>query len=62
VQKTLVTALACTLMGQELICRYILMATYSFVPPFREAKFCGVLSCVSDKLGCAMSEKQIAEH
>jgi hypothetical protein len=23
------------------------------VPSFREAKFCGVASCVFDKLGCA---------
>jgi hypothetical protein len=27
------------------------MAMYSFVPPIREATFCGVLSCVFDKLG-----------
>jgi hypothetical protein len=33
------------------------MVMYSFVPPFREAKFCGVLSCVFDKLGSAASEK-----
>jgi hypothetical protein len=26
------------------------MAMYSFVPPFREAKFCGMPSCVFDKL------------
>jgi hypothetical protein len=29
------------------------MVVYSFVPPFREAKFCGVPSYVFDKLGCA---------
>jgi hypothetical protein len=34
------------------------MAMYSFVPPFRDAKFCGVPSCVFDKLGCAASEKR----
>jgi hypothetical protein len=33
------------------------MAMYSFVPPFREAKFCGVSSCVFDNLGCAAGEK-----
>jgi hypothetical protein len=38
------------------------MAMYSFVPPFREAKFCGVLSCVIDKLGCAAGKKKVAEH
>jgi hypothetical protein len=35
------------------------MTMYSFVPPFREAKFCGVSSCVFDKLGCAASEKRL---
>jgi hypothetical protein len=35
------------------------MAMYSFVPPFREAKFCGVPSCVFDKLGCAAGEKRL---
>jgi hypothetical protein len=29
------------------------MTMYSFVPPFREATFCGVPLCVFDKLGCA---------
>jgi hypothetical protein len=29
------------------------MAMYSFVPPYRKAKFCGVF----DKLGCAAGEK-----
>jgi hypothetical protein len=33
------------------------MAMYNFVPPFREVTFCGVPSCVFDKLGCAASEK-----
>jgi hypothetical protein len=33
------------------------MDMYSFVPPFREAKFCGVPSCVFDNLGCAAGEK-----
>jgi hypothetical protein len=28
----------------------------SFLPPFHEATFCGVPSCVSDKLGCAAGE------
>jgi hypothetical protein len=35
------------------------MAMYSFVPPFREATFCGVPSCVFDKLGCATGEKSL---
>jgi hypothetical protein len=35
------------------------MAMYSFVPPFREAKFCGVPSCVFDKLGCAADEESL---
>jgi hypothetical protein len=35
------------------------MAVYSFVSPFREAKFCGVPSCVFDKLGCAAGEKRL---
>jgi hypothetical protein len=33
------------------------MAMYSFVPPFRKAKFCGVPSCVFEKLGCAAGEE-----
>jgi hypothetical protein len=33
------------------------MVMYNFVTPFREAKFCGVASCVYDKLGCAADEK-----
>jgi hypothetical protein len=32
---------------------------YSFVPPFRKATFCGVLSCVFDKSGCAVGEKRL---
>jgi hypothetical protein len=36
------------------------MAMYSFVSPFREAKFCGVPLCVFDKLGCAAGEKKVA--
>jgi hypothetical protein len=35
------------------------MTMYSFVPPFREAKFCGVPSCVFDKLGCAAGGKSL---
>jgi hypothetical protein len=35
------------------------MAIYSFVPPFRKVKFCGVPSCVFDKLGCAAGEKSL---
>jgi hypothetical protein len=38
------------------------MVMYSFVPPFREATFCGVSSCVFDKLWCATGEKKFAEH
>jgi hypothetical protein len=37
------------------------MAMHIFVPPFREAKFCGVLSCVFDKLGCAAGEKWLRD-
>jgi hypothetical protein len=44
------------------MCRYIFMAMYSFIPPFREAKFCGVPSCVFEKLGCAAGEKKVAKH
>jgi hypothetical protein len=35
------------------------MVIYSFVPHFREAKFCGVTSCVFDKLGYAAGEKRL---
>jgi hypothetical protein len=35
------------------------MAMCSFVHPFREAKFCGVPSCVFDKLGCAAGEEKL---
>jgi hypothetical protein len=35
------------------------MAMYIFVPPFREAKFCGVPSRVVNKLGCAAGEKRL---
>jgi hypothetical protein len=35
------------------------MAMYSFVSPFREAKFCGVPSYIFDKLGCAAGEKYL---
>jgi hypothetical protein len=35
------------------------MVMYSFVHPFCEATFCGVPSCVFDKLGCAASEKML---
>jgi hypothetical protein len=35
------------------------MAMYSFLPPFREATFCGVPSCVFDKLGSATGEKSL---
>jgi hypothetical protein len=34
------------------------MAMYSFVPPFHETKFCGVASCVFDKLGYAAGVKK----
>jgi hypothetical protein len=37
----------------------MLMAMYNFVTPFREAKFCGVLSCVFETLGCAAGEKSL---
>jgi hypothetical protein len=35
------------------------MAMYSFVPPFREAKFCSVPSCVFDKLGRTAGKKSL---
>jgi hypothetical protein len=35
------------------------MVIQSFIPPFLEAKFCGVPSCVLDKLGCAEGEKSL---
>jgi hypothetical protein len=35
------------------------MAMNSFVLPFREAKFCGVESCVFDKSGCAAGRKSL---
>jgi hypothetical protein len=44
------------------------MAMYNFLLPFREAKFCGVPSCVFDKLGRAAGEESLqntgvrAEH
>jgi hypothetical protein len=37
------------------------MNVYSFVPPFREAKFCGVPSCVFDKLECAAGEESLRD-
>jgi hypothetical protein len=43
--------------GQGFICRYIFMAMYTMVPPFCEAKFCGVLSCVFEKLKCVAGER-----
>lgn len=33
------------------------MAIYSFILPFHEANFCGVLSYVFAKLGCTAGEK-----
>jgi hypothetical protein len=44
------------------MCRYTFMAVYTFVPSLREAKFCGVPSCVFEKLWCAAGEGRIAEH
>jgi hypothetical protein len=35
------------------------MVMYSFVPRFREEKFCGVPSCVFDKLGCVAGEQRL---
>lgn len=35
----------CTFMGKGFICKYIFIAMYSFIPPFHEAKICGVPSC-----------------
>jgi hypothetical protein len=39
------------------MCRYTFVAMYRFVRPFREAKFCCVLSSVFDKLRCAGGDK-----
>jgi hypothetical protein len=52
---------ACILIGQGFICRYIFMAMYSFVPPFREATFCGVPSCVW-QIRVSCGRKKVAEH
>jgi hypothetical protein len=46
----------------RIFCGYIFMVMYSFVPPYREAKFCGVPSCVFDKLGCSAGENKFSEH
>jgi hypothetical protein len=35
------------------------MEMYSFVSPLREAKLCGVPSCVFEKLGLAAGEKRL---
>jgi hypothetical protein len=35
------------------------MVMYSFLPRFREAKFCGMPSCVFGKLGCAAGGKRL---
>jgi hypothetical protein len=40
-------------------CGYIFMTMYSFVPPFRETKVCGVSSCVFDKLERATDEESL---
>jgi hypothetical protein len=53
---------ASILVGRRLIYRNIFMATYSFVSPFRKAKFCDLLSCVLEKLRCAGSVKKVVEH
>jgi hypothetical protein len=38
------------------------MATYCFVPPFHKAKFCGVPSRATVKLGCAVGKEKVAEY
>jgi hypothetical protein len=48
---------ACILIGQGFICWYIFMGIHILVPPFREAKFCGVPSHIFDKSECAASKK-----
>jgi hypothetical protein len=53
---------ACVITGQGFVCRYMFMAMYSFVPTSCEVVFCGVLSCVFDKLQCTMGKKKVAEH
>jgi hypothetical protein len=46
-----------TLTGQVFICCYIFMTFYNFTPPFREAIFCEVSSCIFDKLRHAAGEE-----
>lgn len=45
-----------TLIGQEFISRYKLWIICSILPPFHEAKFCGVPSSIFDKLRCTAGE------
>jgi hypothetical protein len=47
------------LLGKDLYAENIFMVMYNFVPPFREATFCGVPSGVFDKLGCAAGGKSL---
>jgi hypothetical protein len=47
--------------AQGFTCRYIFKAMYNIVLPFHEAKFCGVLSRIFDKFGCAAGKKHWRE-
>jgi hypothetical protein len=58
IQHVLCFVFICLHSDRANICRYIFVM-YSFVLPFREAKFCGVPSCVFDKLGCAACGKRL---
>jgi hypothetical protein len=52
----------CILIGKVSTHRYILIAMYNSVPPFHEATFCSVLSCVFNKLGSDLGETKFMEH
>lgn len=49
VRSDCISSCACIPLEQVYICRYVFMATYNFVPLFREATCCGVSSHVFDK-------------
>jgi hypothetical protein len=49
---------SCIFMGQVFACRYITVLC-SFVSLFREAKFCGVPSCVFDKIRVCRGWKRL---
>lgn len=43
------------------MCRYMFVATYSYVLAFREATFRGVSSRVFEKLGCVAGETTLRD-